>query len=64
MCFCCLFIEMKCTLVRFPSYITGSSLEEPVKIENTRRSQVEMMYFVYRGSDCKVTRAGKTRHRN
>ena len=41
MCFCCLFIEMKYTLVMFSLYITGSSLEEIVKIEN-QGSQVEM----------------------
>ena len=33
-----LFIEMKCTLMRFPTYVTGSSLAEIVKIENTRIS--------------------------
>ena len=29
---------MKCTLVRFPTYVTGSSLAENVKIKNTRIS--------------------------
>ena len=33
---CYLFTEIKCTLVRFPTYVTGSSLAETVKIENTR----------------------------
>ena len=32
------FTEMKCTLVKFPTYVIGSSLEEIVKIENTRIS--------------------------
>ena len=32
---CYLFIEMKCTLVKFPKYAIGSSLAEIVKIENT-----------------------------
>ena len=35
---CYLFTEMKCTLVRFPTYVTGSSLAEIAKIENTRIS--------------------------
>ena len=29
---------MKCTLVKFPTYVTGSSLAEIVKTENTRIS--------------------------
>ena len=33
-----IYIEMKCTVVRFPTYVTGSSLAEIVKIENTRIS--------------------------
>ena len=35
-CSCYLFIEVKCTLVMFSTYVTGSSLSEVVKIENTR----------------------------
>ena len=57
---CHLFIEIKYTLVKFLKYLIGSSLVDIVKIENTR-SQVE---DVDRGSDCEVTWAGKTRHRN
>ena len=37
-CFYCLFIEMECILLRFPTYVIGSSLVEIVKIENTRIS--------------------------
>ena len=37
-CFYCLFIEMECILLRFPTYVMGSSLAEIVKIENTRIS--------------------------
>ena len=37
-CFYCLFIEMECILLRYPAYVTGSSLAEIVKIENTRIS--------------------------
>ena len=36
--FYCLFIEMECILLRFLTYVIGSSLEEIVKIENTRIS--------------------------
>ena len=32
-CFYCLFIEMECILLRFPTYVIGSSLAEYVKIE-------------------------------
>ena len=35
-CSCYLFIETERTLVRFPTYVTGSSLAEIVKIESTR----------------------------
>ena len=31
-------IEMECILLRFPTYVIGSSLAEIVKIENTRIS--------------------------
>ena len=37
-CFYCLFIEMECILLRFPTYVIGPSLAEIVKIENTRIS--------------------------
>ena len=37
-CFYCLFIEMECILLRFETYVIGSSLSEIVKIENTRIS--------------------------
>ena len=40
---CYLLIEMKCILVRFPMYVTGSSLAEVVKIKNTRIS-IEIMW--------------------
>ena len=33
-----LFIDMKCILVGFPTYVVGSSLAEIVKIENTKIS--------------------------
>ena len=42
-------------------YVTGSSLAEIVKIENTRISNQNA---VDRGSDCEVRRAGKTGLRN
>ena len=38
LCACYLYSEMKCTLVRFPTYVTGSSLAENVKLKNTRTS--------------------------
>ena len=34
MCFYCLFIEMEGILLRYPTYVNGSSLAEIVKIEN------------------------------
>ena len=37
-CFYCLFIEMECILLRFPTYAIGPNLAEIVKIENTRIS--------------------------
>ena len=37
-CFYCLFIEMECILLRFPTYVIVSSLAEIVKIENARIS--------------------------
>ena len=46
---------------RFPTYVTGSSLTEIVKIENTRISNLN---DVHRGSDCEVKGAGETRQRN
>ena len=48
---------MECILLRFPTYVIGSSLAEIVKIENTRSSNQN---DVDRGSDCEVTRAGIT----
>ena len=48
---------MECILLRFPTYVIGSSLAEIVKIENTRISNQN---DVDKGSDCAVTRAGKT----
>ena len=56
-CFYCLFIEMECILLRFPTYVIGSSLAKIVKIENTRISNQN---DVDRGSDCEVRRAAKT----
>ena len=50
---------MECILLRFPTYVIGSSLAEIVKIENTR---ISLKNDVDRGSDCEVRRAGKTRH--
>ena len=37
-CFYYSFIEMECILLRFSTYVIGSSLAEIVKIENTRIS--------------------------
>ena len=34
--FYCLFIQMQCILLRFPTYVIRSSLAEIVKIENVR----------------------------
>ena len=42
---------MKCTLVRFLTYVTGSNLAEIVKIENTRISNSN---DVKRRSDCEI----------
>ena len=50
------FCSVKCTLVRFPTYVTGSSLSEIVMIENTRISNYN---DVDRGSDREVRWAGK-----
>ena len=50
---------MECILLKFPTYVIGSSLAEIVKIENTRISNLN---DVDRGSDCEVRRAGKTPH--
>ena len=50
---------MKCILLRFPTYVIGSSLAEIVKIENTVISNKNDMD---RLSDCEVRRAGKTLH--
>ena len=47
---------MECILLRFPTYVTGSSLADIVKTENTRISNENQ---VYRGSDCEVRLAGK-----
>ena len=54
---CSLFIEMKSTLARFPTYVNPSNLSEIVKINNIRISNKN---DVDRGSDCEVRRAGKT----
>ena len=53
------FIEMERILLRFPTYVIGSSFGKIVKIENTRISNSN---DVDRGSDCEVRRAGKTPH--
>ena len=45
--------------LRFPTNVIRSSLEETVKIENTRISNLN---DVDRGSDCEVRWASKTRH--
>ena len=50
---------MERILLRFLTYVTGSSLAEIVKIENTGISNQN---DVDRGSDCEVRRAGKTHH--
>ena len=42
---------MECILLRFPTYVIGSSLAEIVKIENTR---VSKLHDVDRGSDCEA----------
>ena len=47
---------MKCTLVRFPTYVTGSSLAKIVKIESTR---ISSQSDVDRGSECEVRRPAK-----
>ena len=49
---------MECML-RFPTNVIGFSLEETVKIENTRISNLN---DVDRRSDCEVRWASKTRH--
>ena len=50
---------MEYILLRFPTYVIKSSLEEIVKTENTRISNQN---DVDRGSDIQVIRASKTRH--
>ena len=42
MCSCYLYIEMKCTLVRFLTYEIGSSLAEIAKMK-IQGSQIKMM---------------------
>ena len=56
-----LITEMKCTLMKFATNVTGYSFAEIVKIENKRISNQN---DVDRRSDCEVRRAGKIRHRN
>ena len=58
-CFYCLFIEMECILLRFPTYVVESSLAEIVRIENTR---IPNQNDVGRRSDCEVRRANKASH--
>ena len=50
---------MDCILLRFPTNVIGFSLEEAVKTENTRISNLN---DVDRESDCDVRWASKTRH--
>ena len=50
---------MEYILLRFLTYVIGSSLAEIVKIENTRISNYNDVDI---GSDCEVRRTGKTRH--
>ena len=50
---------MECILLRFPTYVIGSSLAEIVKTENTRISNQN---DVDRGSVCEVRQASKTSH--
>ena len=50
---------MECILLRFPTYVSGSSIAEILNIENTR---VLNQNDVDRGSNCEVRRAGKSRH--
>ena len=52
---------MECILLRFPTYVIGSSLAEIVKTENTKNLNLN---DVDRGSDCEVTRASKTPYRD
>ena len=58
-CSCYLFVEMKCTLVRVPTYLIASSLSETGKMGNIR---IPNENDVDRGSDYEVRRTGKTRH--
>ena len=58
-CFCCVFIEMECILLRFPTCVIRSSLAEIVKIVNGRISNKNDMD---RGPDCEVRQVGKTPH--
>ena len=50
---------MECILLRIATNVIGFSLEETVKIEKTRISNLN---DVDRGSDCEVRWASKTRH--
>ena len=50
---------MESMLLRYPTYVIESSLEDTVKTENTR---VSNWNDVDKGSDCEVRRASKTRH--
>ena len=50
---------MECILLRFPTYVIGSSLAEIVKTENRRISNKNDVDI---GSDCEVRRASKTPH--
>ena len=50
---------MECILLRFPTTAIGISLEDTVKIENIRISNLN---DVDRGSDCDMRWASKTRH--
>ena len=50
----CLFIEMECILLRFPTCVIGSSLAEIERLK-IQGSQIKMML-----SDCEVRRVSKT----
>ena len=54
-------LKWRCTLVRFPTYVTGFSLAETVKLENTKISNYN---YVDKGSDCEVRWASKAWHRS
>ena len=55
----CSFSETECILLRFPTNVIGFSLEDSVKIENTR---ILHQNDVDRESDCEVRWATRTRH--